>query len=57
MHFPHEIELLCEIIFKEISYLLLLLNFFLLYFAFRGVHVSDQLTVNVMFILSHILHC
>lgn len=58
MHFSHKIELVCKIIFEEILYLLLTFNFFfLLYFAFRGAHISDQLAVNVMFILSHILHC
>ena len=31
--------------------------FFLLYFVFRGTHIRDLLAVNVMFILSDILHC
>lgn len=55
--FPHEIELPCRIILEEILYLLLISSFFPLYFAFCGAHISDQLAVNVMFILSLILHC
>lgn len=57
MHFSHEIELLFKIIFEEIYLLLTFHFFFLLCFAFRGAHISDQLAVSVMFILSHILHC